>query len=31
LSTGPVTTVNDVTGILIFFGLASLPIDFVVR
>jgi magnesium transporter len=32
LSTGPlVTTVNDLTGILIFFTLASLLIDFLVR
>ncbi len=32
LSMGPlVTTVNDLTGILIFFGLASLLIDFLVR
>ena len=32
LSTGPlVTTINDLTGILIFFSLASLLIDFLVR
>lgn len=32
LSTGPlVTTINDLTGIVIFFGLASLLIDFLVR
>jgi magnesium transporter len=32
LSMGPlVTTINDLTGILIFFGLASLLIDFLVR